>query len=107
MQFSSRAGLRYWLALQGVRSSTPLRIAYGFDPPIESIALQPDRSIALTSGIAPAVVYNLQGATSLPTPSQDWSNLLTLKLTNAPRLRFLDTNAAKFTQRFYRIVPGP
>jgi hypothetical protein len=107
MQFSPQVGLRYWLALQGVRSSTPLRIAYGFDPPIETIALQPDHSIALTSGIAPAVIYKLQAAASVPADNQDWSNLLTLKLTNSPYLRFLDTNAAQFTERFYRIVPGP
>jgi len=106
VQFSARAGLRYWLALEGVRSSIPLKVAYGFDPRIESIALKPDRAVALTSSIAPAVTYTLQAAPSLHTNFQSWSNLLTTRLTTNSYLSFWDTNAFNFNRRFYRIVPG-
>jgi len=107
VQFFATLGQRYWLVLEGVRSSIPLKIAYGFDPRVESIHLMPGRAVALTSSIAPAVIYTLQATTNLQTNLQSWSNLLTTRLTTSSYLSFLDTNAPNLNWRFYRIVPGP
>ncbi len=46
--------------------------------------------------------YQVFGSTNIATPGSNWVNLGVMELlTNGP-LRFVDTNATNFGQRFYR-----
>ena len=57
----------------------------------------------LYSTIAPAITYQLQAATSVASPG-DWTAVLTTNFVTNYQVYFRDTNALRFSQRFYRLA---
>src|SRR5206468_4595296 len=58
--------------LDGVTNGGFLKLGFGFDPRIETIAVQSNRSVELQSGVAPPLVYNLLATTNLSDRAPLW-----------------------------------
>jgi alpha-tubulin suppressor-like RCC1 family protein len=100
--FNAVKAVVYWIVVDAHTNNPTLRLATGFEP---SLAI--NRSLILTSTIAPAVTYQLQAATSPAVSASNWVTLLTTNSSSNYQIYFRDS-APGFKQRFFRLAaPSP
>jgi len=102
LQFIAQPYNEYWLAVGGLGSSS-LKLSYGFEPRLASVARRLDGTAEVRSAAIVPIPHTLQGSVDL----RSWSNLMTTNVFPNGILDFIDLNARGLNRRFYRVVPGP
>lgn len=114
VEFETRAGTNYWLAVND-GAGAPLVLTYSYPVSFASVVLTNvgvNRALDLRTLPLPSYQYRLRGGTNLTVPLSSWSNLITTNFSNSISastniLRYRDTNLPLLQQRYYRIERVP
>ncbi len=104
VRITAEAGRTYNVKVDGVNgSSGSVKLTYALDTPSQPMALT---RAADGFGMRYQAALGRRYAVEASTNFSRWTTLVTTNLSNSA-FWYLDTNAAKYPLRFYRVVPSP